>query len=98
MARVSYRRYARGGRYKPIQLPDESQKLLSEGERLLRGMERAEDLRRRQARSTDDWRREKAQLEKENRQENFDLQQVYADNLKKSLNKNIDRDLKNFDV
>ena len=97
MARVSYRRYARS-RYEPIQLPDESQKLLSEGERLLRGMDRAEDQRRQQARSDDDWRREKAQLEKEDRQTNFDLQQVYSDQFKKDLQKNIDTDLRSYDT
>jgi hypothetical protein len=61
-------------------------------------MDRAEDQRRQQARSANDWDREKAQLEKENRQTNFDLQQVYSDQFKKDLQKNIDTDLRSYDT
>ena len=78
MGKSRYRGYARevDRRFNPIQLPDESRKILSEGERLLRGMDRAEDQRRQQAQSTNEWSNYVANVEKNDREKNFDLTNI----------------------
>jgi len=98
MGKSRYRGYARRTGFNPIQLPDESQKILSEGERLLRGMDRAEDQRRQQAQSTNEWLNAKAKVEANDRQQNFDLTNMYADEFRKQTEKNIKRDLESDDI
>ena len=98
MGKSRYRGYARRSGFNPIQLPDESQKILSEGERLLRGMDRAEDQRRQQAQSTNEWLNAKAKVEANDRQQNFDLTNMYADEFRKQTDKNIKRDLESLET
>ena len=98
MGKSRYRGYARRSGYRPIELPDESQKILSEGERLLRGMDRAEDQRRQQAQSTNEWLNAKAKVEANDRQQNFDLTNMYADEFRKQTDKNIKRDLESLET
>ena len=98
MGKSRYRGYARRSGFNPIQLPDESQKILSEGERLLRGMDRAEDQRRQQAQSTNEWLNAKAKVEANDRQQNFDLTNMYAEEFRKQTEKNIKRDLESLET
>ena len=100
MGKSRYRGYARevNRRFNPIQLPDESQKLLSEGERLLRGMDRAENQRREQARTANEWDRTKATLESQSKEQSFDLQNTYASEFRKQLAQNQETEIKSLET
>ena len=63
MRNISYRGYGRRTSNQPIQLPDESQKILSEGQRILRGMDRAQESKEKHERDQISARKEKGQIE-----------------------------------
>ena len=63
MRNISYRGYARRTSNQPIQLPDESQKILSEGQRILRGMDRAQDAKEKNEREQISAIKEKGRVE-----------------------------------
>ena len=63
MRNISYRGYGRRTSNQPIQLPDESQKILSEGQRILRGMDRAQESKEKHERDQIRATKEKGQVE-----------------------------------
>ena len=63
MRNISYRGYGRRTSNQPIQLPDESQKILSEGQRILRGMDRAQEAKEKHERDQIRATKEKGQIE-----------------------------------
>ena len=63
MRNISYRGYGRRTSNQPIQLPDESQKILSEGQRILRGMDRAQEAKEKNERDQIRATKEKGQIE-----------------------------------
>ena len=63
MRNISYRGYGRRTSNHPIQLPDESQKILSEGQRILRGMDRAQESKEKHERDQIRATKEKGQVE-----------------------------------
>ena len=63
MRNISYRGYGRRTSNQPIQLPDESQKILSEGQRILRGMDRAQEAKEKNERDEIKATKEKGQVE-----------------------------------
>ncbi len=63
MRKVAYRGYVSRQRFNPLEIPDETQKMLYEGQRILRGMDRAQDQKEKNERAQINAIKEKSRLE-----------------------------------
>ena len=92
---ATFQGYARSNGFSPIQVPDTSARDLAEADRELKGMQRAYEAQTKYAQAFQSQTKENQQLEAQNRQRNFELNDKFIKQNREADKKNFETQIKN---